>query len=138
MERGSDAISTPVAIVRLAWGSRSIASTLRPCSASAAATLRVLVVLAVPPFWLKKAMMRVMEGPRTRFAPGSVTLYVRPAPQDTTPGDTGASVSRVPARAVCKEWAAPKSNGHSERSPQAEPRNLSFEATSGQPFLNPL
>src|SRR5690349_17374591 len=53
-------MSIPVAIERLACGSRSIASTLRPRSASAAATLRVLVVLAVPPFWLKKARMRVI------------------------------------------------------------------------------
>ncbi len=54
-------MSTPVAMVRLACGSMSMASTPRPRSASAAATLSVLVVLAVPPFWLKKAMTRAME-----------------------------------------------------------------------------
>src|SRR5699024_5121011 len=49
-----------------AWGSRSMVRTRRPRSASAAATFRVLVVLAVPPFWLKKAMTRVI---RVVFAP---------------------------------------------------------------------
>jgi hypothetical protein len=43
-------MSTPVAIVRLACGSMSMARTRCPRSASAAATLSVLVVLAVPPF----------------------------------------------------------------------------------------
>src|SRR5918994_1670503 len=54
-------MSTPVAIVRLACGSMSMVRTRRPRSARAAATLRVLVVLAVPPFWLKKAMTRAMR-----------------------------------------------------------------------------
>src|SRR5690606_34974469 len=36
--------------------------TRRPRSARAAATFSVLVVLAVPPFWLKKAITRVMVG----------------------------------------------------------------------------
>src|SRR5215211_8238410 len=93
MERGSAATSTPVAIVRLACGSRSIASTLRPRSASAAATLRVLVVLAVPPFWLKKAMMRVMFGPLARTFAGVGRLYVRFL-HDTTVSDSGASADR--------------------------------------------
>src|SRR5215211_9323996 len=61
MEASSEAISTPVAIVRLAWGSMSMVRMRRPRSASAAATLSVLVVLAVPPFWLKKAMARAMR-----------------------------------------------------------------------------
>src|SRR5688500_3699180 len=54
-------MSTPVAMVRLACGSMSMVRTRRPRSASAAATLSVLVVLAVPPFWLKKAMTRAMR-----------------------------------------------------------------------------
>jgi hypothetical protein len=45
-----EAMSAPTAMVRLACGSRSTISTRRPFSANAAATLRVLVVLAVPPF----------------------------------------------------------------------------------------
>ena len=60
----------PVAIVRLAWGSRSTTRMDRPRSASAAATLSVLVVLAVPPFWLKNPMMRGM-------ADGLPEMYVR-------------------------------------------------------------
>src|SRR6476620_10202639 len=54
-------MSTPMAIVSEACGSRSIANTERPCSMRAAATLRVLVVLAVPPFWLKNATIRVIR-----------------------------------------------------------------------------
>src|SRR6185295_821758 len=54
-------MSTPIAIVSEACGSRSIANTERPCSLRAAATLRVLVVLAVPPFWLKNATIRVIR-----------------------------------------------------------------------------
>src|SRR5215216_4624759 len=48
-------------MVRLACGSMSMVRMRRPRSASAAATLSVLVVLAVPPFWLKKAMTRAMR-----------------------------------------------------------------------------
>src|SRR6476661_8291837 len=54
-------MSTPIAIVSDACRSRSIANTERPCSMRAAATLRVLVVLAVPPFWLKNATIRVIR-----------------------------------------------------------------------------
>ena len=46
----------PWLIVRLPCGSMSTASTRWPFSARATARLRVVVVLATPPFWLAKAI----------------------------------------------------------------------------------
>ncbi|CFS60457.1 Uncharacterised protein [Mycobacterium tuberculosis] len=40
----------PNAVLALPWGSRSITSVLRPCTASAAAILTAVVVLPTPPF----------------------------------------------------------------------------------------
>ena len=39
-------------------GSKSTSSILRPCSASAAPRLMVVVVLPTPPFWLQTATIR--------------------------------------------------------------------------------
>ena len=49
-------------------GSKSTSSTLRPCSASAAPRLMVVVVLPTPPFWLQIATMRA--GPCSASALG--------------------------------------------------------------------
>ena len=48
--------SMPWLMVRLPWGSMSIASTRCPASANATARLSVVVVLATPPFWLANAI----------------------------------------------------------------------------------
>src|SRR2546429_5745492 len=64
----------PWLIVRLPCGSRSTASTFKPCSAKATARLGVVVVFATPPFWFAKAMTVGRRAPRAcarRFERGS-------------------------------------------------------------------
>src|ERR1700689_5271344 len=50
-------------------GSKSTSSTRRPCSASAAPRLIVVVVLPTPPFWLQTAA--ILAGPCTSSGGGS-------------------------------------------------------------------
>src|SRR5258707_655262 len=55
MVRTARRLSTPLPIVALPWGSRSISSTRQPAWASAAARLTLVVVLPTPPFWFTTA-----------------------------------------------------------------------------------
>ena len=55
--------SRPTLIVRLAWLSRSMSSTLFPAAAMAAPRLCVVVVLATPPFWFAIAITFTMFTP---------------------------------------------------------------------------
>src|SRR5439155_3586179 len=57
-------------IVRLPCGSRSISSTLCPCSAKATPRFRVEVVFATPPFWFANAMTLAVMGPLLIFVRG--------------------------------------------------------------------
>ena len=54
IDRSRSSGSMPWLMVRLLCGSRSTVSTRFPRSASATPRLRVVVVLATPPFWLAK------------------------------------------------------------------------------------
>src|SRR3954447_17276657 len=62
MDFSSVSGSMPWDIERFPCGSMSTHSTRCPCSANAAARLRVVVVFATPPFWLAKAMIRACLG----------------------------------------------------------------------------
>src|SRR5918997_6582667 len=64
--------SMPWLIVRLPCGSRSVQRTRWPRSTKAAARLRVVVVLATPPFWFVKAMTLAVGSIRSAYshAPG--------------------------------------------------------------------
>ncbi len=56
IERSTSSGFIPWLIVRFPCGSRSTTSTVKPCSLSATARFRVVVVFATPPFWLARAM----------------------------------------------------------------------------------
>src|SRR5881394_3715843 len=58
--RVSCALSIPLPMVALPWGSRSTRSTRRWVAASDAARLTAVVVLPTPPFWFAMAMTRFM------------------------------------------------------------------------------
>src|SRR6267143_1348968 len=58
--RWSVPLSTPLPMVALPCGSRSISSTRRRVAASDAARLTAVVVLPTPPFWFAMAMTRFM------------------------------------------------------------------------------
>src|SRR5690242_9162188 len=67
--------SMPWLMVRFPCGSRSIASTRLPDSAKATARLRVVVVLATPPFWLAKEMIWARRSDSSpMWAPGTLPL----------------------------------------------------------------
>src|ERR1700733_3597865 len=70
--RVSCPLSTPLPMVALPWGSRSMSSTRRRVAASDAARLTAVVVLPTPPFWFAMAM--------TRFMGGQCTAPPRPRP----------------------------------------------------------
>ena len=56
---------SPCDIVRLPCGSRSISSTLKPCSANATPRFSVVVVFATPPFWFASTITCVSAGAGT-------------------------------------------------------------------------
>src|ERR1700680_2542796 len=58
--RASWVLSTPLPMVALPWGSRSMSSTRRRVAAREAARLTAVVVLPTPPFWFAMAMTRFM------------------------------------------------------------------------------
>src|SRR5918992_4132344 len=83
IESSSESGSIPWLMVRLPCGSRSTQSTLWSRSTNAAARLRVVVVLATPPFWFVKAMTLAVGSIRSayshvggRFLP----VYLLPVP----------------------------------------------------------
>src|SRR5437588_1524442 len=70
IERSITSGFRPWLIVRLPCGSRSMSSTLCPCSAKATPRLRVVVVFATPPFWFANAMTLAVTGPLVIFVRG--------------------------------------------------------------------
>ena len=68
IEDSSESGSIPWLIVRLPCGSRSTQSTRWPFSTKAAARLRVVVVLATPPFWFVKAIIWALSGIRSAYS----------------------------------------------------------------------
>ena len=68
IERSISSGFQPWDIVRLPCGSRSIASTRMPFSASATPRFSVVVVLATPPFWLAKTITLATVGPLSVLA----------------------------------------------------------------------
>src|ERR671916_203287 len=96
IDTSSESGSMPWLIVRLPCGSRSTQSTRWSRSTNAAARLRVVVVLATPPFWFVKAMPLAVGSIRSayshvrgRFLPGRVLRRPhvperirRPSPRD--------------------------------------------------------
>src|SRR5918996_1256853 len=68
IDTSSESGSMPWLIVRLPCGSRSTQSTRWSRSTNAAARLRVVVVLATPPFWFVKAMTLAVSSIRSAYS----------------------------------------------------------------------
>src|SRR5262249_7720374 len=82
---------------RAPCGSKSTSSTRRPCSASAAPRLIVVVVLPTPPFWLQ--MAAILAGPCESTGSGSGNTGMGRPVGPSTPGLT--SKVRDAATANC-------------------------------------
>src|SRR5215211_5008952 len=109
IDTSSESGSMPWLMVKLPCGSRSTQSTRWSRSTNAAARLRVVVVLATPPFWFVKAMTLAVGSIRSAyshalvgFLPASVLrgarrpeLLGRPRPRDHRVGVVAAGLGRL-------------------------------------------